>query len=312
MMIHRMGFNRTLRGGGWNFIIRDCRSATRDGLGPTYRNWYTGFRVALSAVVQADAADREVEPPKSTSDSPDTRGQSGRKWGQVDLSPFISLTKWWPGLPARVFSPKGAGQESNQDLDLRRVQCDPLHYRDRRKGRRLGSHQHHSAYKADAFLSRATSAKAPVQGVEPCRAVLEAACSPRSTPVKAPRARHPWEPNSLIQFHVPVRFADEAGPTVDPHVAARVQRPPHRPNRLLPQRHPSLFGSPVGLPLVAADTRQRTVMTTMARLTCRFRLLDKRKFVYRLLHSASRNPQSKIPPCPPPAPSNAVKSSCIT
>src|SRR5579872_5926951 len=48
--------------------------------------------------------------------------------------------------------------DSNQDLDLRRVQCDPLHYRDRRKSRRLGSHQDHSAYKADAFLSRATSA----------------------------------------------------------------------------------------------------------------------------------------------------------
>ena len=47
----------------------------------------------------------------------------------------------------------------NQDLDLRRVQCDPLHYRDRLKGRRLGSHQHHPVYKTGAFLSRATSAE---------------------------------------------------------------------------------------------------------------------------------------------------------
>ena len=49
-----------------------------------------------------------------------------------------------------------------------------------RKSRRLDLHQHHSAYKADAFLSRATSAKAGVQGVEPCSAVLEAACFPEA------------------------------------------------------------------------------------------------------------------------------------
>ena len=51
--------------------------------------------------------------------------------------------------------------------------------------------------------------------------------------------------NSLVQFHVPIRFADEAGPTVDPHVAGRVQRPPHRPDRLgAPEgRPPSLGGA---------------------------------------------------------------------
>ena len=47
--------------------------------------------------------------------------------------------------------------ESNQGLDLRRVQCNPLQHRDK-QGRRLDSHQYDSAYKADAFLSRATSA----------------------------------------------------------------------------------------------------------------------------------------------------------
>jgi hypothetical protein len=31
-------------------------------------------------------------------------------------------------------------------LDLRRVQCDPLHYRDRFKSRRLDSHQHHPPF----------------------------------------------------------------------------------------------------------------------------------------------------------------------
>lgn len=49
--------------------------------------------------------------------------------------------------------------ESNQDLNLRRVQCDPLHHRDRFESRRLDSHQHQPVYKTGAFLSRATSAK---------------------------------------------------------------------------------------------------------------------------------------------------------
>src|SRR5438105_3531740 len=70
----------------------------------------------------------------------------------------------------------------------------------------------------------------------------------------------PVERNSRIQFHVPIRFADEASPTVDPHVAGRVQRPPYRPHGLLAQRHPSLLRRPVGLPLVAADARQHAVL----------------------------------------------------
>ena len=47
--------------------------------------------------------------------------------------------------------------ESNQDPDLRRVLCVPLHHRDI-KGRRLDSHQHEPVYKTGAFLFRATSA----------------------------------------------------------------------------------------------------------------------------------------------------------
>ena len=48
------------------------------------------------------------------------------------------------------------------------------------KGRRLDSHQHYPVYKTGALLSRATSAKAGVQGIEPCWAVLEAACFPEA------------------------------------------------------------------------------------------------------------------------------------
>ena len=47
--------------------------------------------------------------------------------------------------------------ELNQGLDLRRVQCSPLHHRDK-QGRRLDSHQHDPVYKTGAFLGRATSA----------------------------------------------------------------------------------------------------------------------------------------------------------
>ena len=45
----------------------------------------------------------------------------------------------------------------NQGLDLRRVQCVPLHHRDR-QSRRLDLHQHLPVYKTGAFFSRATSA----------------------------------------------------------------------------------------------------------------------------------------------------------
>ena len=45
----------------------------------------------------------------------------------------------------------------NQDLDLRRVQCNPIHHRDK-QSRRLDLHQHEPLYKSGASLSRATSA----------------------------------------------------------------------------------------------------------------------------------------------------------
>ncbi len=47
--------------------------------------------------------------------------------------------------------------ESNQDLDLRRVPCRPLHHRDY-QSRRLDSHQHEAVYGTAAFLRRATPA----------------------------------------------------------------------------------------------------------------------------------------------------------
>ena len=42
------GAFRVLRGGGWDFIARNCRSAYRDWIEPGYRNFSLGFRVALA------------------------------------------------------------------------------------------------------------------------------------------------------------------------------------------------------------------------------------------------------------------------
>ena len=72
--------------------------------------------------------------------------------------------------------------ESNQDLDLRRVQCDPLHHRDRSQSRRLDSHQHDAGLR-DRRLSQSSHVgnQARAQGFEPRAAALETACSPRST-----------------------------------------------------------------------------------------------------------------------------------
>ena len=57
---------------------------------------------------------------------------------------------------------------------------DAFRYTIGTKSRRLDLHQHHPVYKTGALLRRATSAKAGVQGVEPCSAVLEAACFPEA------------------------------------------------------------------------------------------------------------------------------------
>ncbi|MGE5191995.1 MAG: formylglycine-generating enzyme family protein [Deltaproteobacteria bacterium] len=64
--VTKEGFNRALRGGGWDFIARDCRSAARDGLGPLNRNRYVGFRVALSVVREAKPAEPGTEAPGTT------------------------------------------------------------------------------------------------------------------------------------------------------------------------------------------------------------------------------------------------------
>ena len=79
------------------------------------------------------AARRGVEPRLAVSR---TAVQSGTLAGCVNQYPDLDL---------------------NQDLDLRRVQCNPLHHRDK-QSRRLDLHQHLPVYKTGAFCGRATSA----------------------------------------------------------------------------------------------------------------------------------------------------------
>ena len=113
-----------------------------------------------------------------------------------------------------------------------------------RKSRRRDSHPHDPVYRTGAFLCRATSAirRATVRGFEPRATVLEAVCSPRSTPLckaadlqlEAGSSRHSFStgrmPCLILQFNVPVAFADETRPAFNPNTACRVQRPPRRAN----------------------------------------------------------------------------------
>jgi formylglycine-generating enzyme required for sulfatase activity len=41
------GSPRVIRGGGWAYYARYCRSAFRLGMGPDFRDYYVGFRVLL-------------------------------------------------------------------------------------------------------------------------------------------------------------------------------------------------------------------------------------------------------------------------
>jgi hypothetical protein len=60
-------------------------------------------------------------------------------------------------------------QESNLDQGFRTTPCDPLHHRDiANQSRRLDSHQHDAVYKTAAFLNRATSASTSARSRTPC------------------------------------------------------------------------------------------------------------------------------------------------
>ncbi|MFZ4082964.1 MAG: SUMF1/EgtB/PvdO family nonheme iron enzyme, partial [Pirellula sp.] len=52
------GSFRVNRGGGWSNEAAYCRSANRDGYGPSFRYYHLGFRLALSSLGTSQAAER--------------------------------------------------------------------------------------------------------------------------------------------------------------------------------------------------------------------------------------------------------------
>ena len=93
--------------------------------------------------------------------------------------------------------------ESNQDQDLRRVLCYPLHHRDTRADDWIRTSIIPLTKRAPFSVEPRRQVKAGVQGVEPCLAVLEAACFPEAHScnsafvVKGDR----WELNPHLLLH---------------------------------------------------------------------------------------------------------------
>jgi hypothetical protein len=85
------------------------------------------------------------------------------QYPDLDLNQGLDLRRvqCYPLHHRDMFSFQRPNLDSNQDQNLRTVLCCPLHHRDvlPTKSRRLDSHQHEPVYKTGAFLSRATSAQ---------------------------------------------------------------------------------------------------------------------------------------------------------
>ena len=88
---------------------------------------------------------------------------------------------------------------------------DAFRYTIGTKSRRLDLHQHYPVYKTGAFLSRATSATAGVQGVEPCSAVLEAACFPEAHSCNQGRSKGVEHLPPASQAGVPTAYTKLSG-----------------------------------------------------------------------------------------------------
>ena len=128
------------------------------------------------------AARRGIEPrladPKSAVRSSTL---TGHEYPDLDLNQGLDLRRvqCYPLHHRDIFFCQYPDLESNQDQDLRRVLCCPLHHRDTRDEDWICTSM--SRFTKPVPSCSATSAKARARGVEPRAAVLEAACSPRST-----------------------------------------------------------------------------------------------------------------------------------
>lgn len=176
---------------------------------------------------------------------------------------------------------------SNNGLDLRRVQCNPLQHRDK-QGRRLDSHQHDSAYKADAFLDRATSAFVSSHHEHEDSNLIQQfwrlPALPGASLVSAAESqRKDSAALSFIQFHSPVSLTEELGPTFNTNIVSSIERSPSRTNRHLPQRHVRFGWRTVGLSLVALQASQNTVLPCAGTTTrTRLHVVERQFFAARL------------------------------
>ena len=66
--------------------------------------------------------------------------------------------------------------------------------------------------------------------------------------------------SSFIQFHGPVRLAEELGPASNPNIVPCVEWSPGRANRHFPQRHVRFGRRTVSLTLVALQAGQNTIL----------------------------------------------------
>ena len=104
----------------------------------------------------------------------------GHKAPRRGIEPRLAVSK--TAVPS--VTPAGQqypGLESNQDLDLRRVPCHPLHHRDKTRADGWIRTSMRRFTGPLPFCIEPRRHKAGAHRVELCRAALETACSPGST-----------------------------------------------------------------------------------------------------------------------------------
>ena len=141
----------------------------------------------------------------------------------------------------------------------------PSHSKGDEPSRRPDSNRHEPAYKAGAFPFRHVGISR-AQGFEPCPRVLEARCSPRSTPLLAQTAPHAPHGGGLAFINVQQRLLvrQKPGPAFDPGAVGRVERLPLGPHRPLRRRMPACSG--VRSAFLALQRRRRP--RSWSRSTC--------------------------------------------
>jgi hypothetical protein len=163
----------------WLFVVEVLRHGT-----PSFPNdngtWRYFSVLARNRTWSASFAGSRANPAHSKDESESVPHQG------VEPRLAVPKTAVLSGTLARHQYPD---LDLNQGLDLRRVQCNPLHHRDKEPTTGLAPA---SAGLQDRRLSQSSHVgnQARAQGFEPCATALETVCSPRSTLawVKSPAA----------------------------------------------------------------------------------------------------------------------------